>query len=89
MKYLRMYDDEKTSRVAFFCGTKPCTTIHAVKDVENLVETTFNGRKMYLANNYDEVLTNLYGDYMQLPPVEKRYNHAPNIIKFGDEDYSN
>lgn len=89
MKYLRMYDDEKTSRVAFFCGTKPFTTIHAVKDLENLVETTFNGRKMYLANNYDEVLTNLYGDYMQLPPIEKRYNHAPNIIKFGDKDYSN
>ena len=86
MKYLRMYDDVETKRIGFFCGTQPFTTIHARSDLDPLEEVEFNGRKMYMPNNMREVLTNLYGDYMQLPPVEKRYNHAPEIVKFGGEE---
>ena len=31
--------------------------------------------------NADLVLTKQYGDYMVLPPEEKRYSHAPVLLK--------
>lgn len=31
-------------------------------------------------------LQRTYGDYMKLPPVEKRVNHAPLVIQFENEE---
>lgn len=38
-------------------------------------EAEFEGIKVYIPNDYDPYLKNLYRDYMQLPPVEKRERH--------------
>ena len=38
-------------------------------------EAEFEGFKVYIPHTYDIYLTNLYHDYMQLPPVEKRERH--------------
>jgi len=38
-------------------------------------EATFEGCKTYVAAGFDTYLSNLYGDYMKLPPVEKRERH--------------
>ena len=35
----------------------------------------FEGREYAAPKDYDTYLTSLYGDYMQLPPVEKRVSH--------------
>ncbi|MCR5050239.1 MAG: LicD family protein [Paludibacteraceae bacterium] len=35
----------------------------------------FEGIKVYIPNDYDPYLRNLYKNYMQLPPVEKRERH--------------
>jgi lipopolysaccharide cholinephosphotransferase len=43
-------------------------------------EAEFEGVKVYIPNQYDPYLRNLYHDYMQLPPVEKRERHF--IVKF-------
>ena len=42
---------------------------------ENIVDTSFEDRKYKAFANYDEYLTQTYGDYMTLPPVEKRVAH--------------
>ena len=34
--------------------------------------------------NYDNILKSLYGDYMELPPKEERYNHITEYLDFGD-----
>lgn len=34
----------------------------------------FEGRKFSAISNYDEYLSSIYGDYMVLPPMDKRYN---------------
>ena len=39
------------------------------------IDIEFEGKKFSAMKNYDKYLTNLYGDYMQLPPEEKRITH--------------
>lgn len=40
-------------------------------------EFQFEGHYLYGSKHYDEYLTYLFRDYMKLPPVEKREQHAP------------
>lgn len=41
-----------------------------------LKEVDFEGEKFWAPNKPHEILTKLYGDYMQLPPEDKRQYHA-------------
>lgn len=43
-----------------------------VVDYENVIEWEYEGHKLFIPAAYDKVLKGAYGDYMQLPPVEKR-----------------
>lgn len=52
---------------------------------EPAVELMFEGKPYTVPHDYDYVLRRIYGDYMQLPPVEKRVQqHKPENIDFGD-----
>ena len=42
---------------------------------ENTAELEFEGRKFYVPEGYDAVLTKYYGKYMELPPEDKRITH--------------
>lgn len=49
------------------------------------IEYDFEGHKFYGTKDYDSILKYTYDDYMTLPPVEKRLQHAPvSYIDFGD-----
>ena len=43
-------------------------------------------KKMYCTPKTDVHLKQLYGNYMELPPKDKRKSHSPMRIEFGDED---
>ncbi|MBR5581627.1 MAG: LicD family protein [Treponema sp.] len=43
----------------------------------------FEDMKFYIPKAYDSILKNLYGDYMVLPPEEKRTNHGIYEYDFG------
>lgn len=45
-------------------------------------EIEFCGKKYPAPNEYDKVLRQIYGDYMQLPPEDKRVAHNPGRISF-------
>lgn len=47
-------------------------------------EITFEGHTFMAPNNIDAFLKNLYGDYMQIPPEDKRVTHLAEIT-FLDE----
>lgn len=42
---------------------------------DNTINGCFEGGKFPIPKNYDEILTKIYGDYMQLPPLEQRETH--------------
>lgn len=42
------------------------------KDFDEIVEMEFEGYKFPCPKGYDSILTTLYGDYMEFPPVDKR-----------------
>ncbi len=45
------------------------------EDCEDLIEMPFEGEMVSCPRNYRRILTEYYGDYMQLPPEEKRIAH--------------
>lgn len=49
-------------------------------DFEQSTEVEFEGHKFPAVACWDRYLTNIYGDYMQLPPVEQRKSH--NMIAY-------
>lgn len=42
---------------------------------DTMVLSRFEDTEFYIPVRYDEILTALYGDYMKLPPIEKRTPH--------------
>lgn len=46
------------------------------KDMEQACEVIFEGKKYLAPAIYHQYLKNLYGNYMELPPEEKRKNHG-------------
>ena len=48
------------------------------------VDADFEGRRYSIPKRYDEYLKNLYRDYMQIPPPEKREQHYASVVDFGE-----
>lgn len=44
----------------------------------------FEGKEYMVFGGYEEYLTNIYRDYMELPPVRKRVGHHPNTAYWVD-----
>lgn len=76
----------ETSRMDFLCDTTPYMNIYEKKDIFPLKKMAFEDVMLNFPNNMHDNLTNMYGDYMQLPPVEKRKNHYPYQLEFGSDD---
>lgn len=52
---------------------------------EELEEFDFEGERFRGPKAYDELLTTIYGDYMQLPPEDQRENrHQIELVDFGE-----
>ncbi len=47
---------------------------------KSYIELPFEGKKRKCIKQYDEYLSSLYGNYMELPPVEKRQRHHLNEV---------
>ncbi len=49
-------------------------------------KVVFEGKEYMAPNNIEAYLTSVYGDYMKLPPVEKRVTRHPIVnLEFGEE----
>lgn len=81
-----LYNNIDTERLAFFCDTSPYMNMININKSFPLIELEFEDINMSFPKNIDEILTSVYGNYMELPPVEKRKNHYPYILEFNSED---
>ena len=52
------------------------------KDIKETKLAEFEGQQFYIPVGYDRILRNIYGDYMELPPKEKRIPKDSKFIKF-------
>lgn len=60
-----------------FASSYPANNKYMLKRwFEGKVEVTFENKKFVAPTGYDEYLTTQYGDYMQLPPEDKRISHG-------------
>jgi lipopolysaccharide cholinephosphotransferase len=50
------------------------------------IDVLFEGHEYSLMAGYDEYLANVYGDYMKLPPVERRISPHDIIAAYWKED---
>lgn len=64
-------------------GTRECMD---KKEFETPVEVTFEGHSFKAPSCWDSYLSNLYGNYMELPPKEKQIAHDLKVWKRESED---
>lgn len=67
------YACEETTRVGNFTSFAPMICDKNV--FASFIEVEFEGRKFKAPVGYDQWLRSFYGEYMQLPPIEKQVSH--------------
>ena len=74
-KYIRRYNSVKTERLfESACGIMQKRPFLKT-DFAETIPHAFESYSFNIMKGYDDYLSNGFGDYMQLPPVEKRISH--------------
>lgn len=81
----RKYNKKKTSRMAFLPDTSPYWNVVDKRKYHPLQKIEFEGRKINFPANIGEMLEYMYGDYMKLPPEDKRKTHYPHRLEFSGQ----
>lgn len=81
-KYLREYEEclaeihsTRGDKFVSYDGLYHEKEIFDKNCFEEVLDHDFEGIKIMIPKGYESILTKLYGDYMQLPPEEKRVSH--------------
>lgn len=77
------YEGTKTQRIAYMNDTSRFTATYSWSDILPLRTLPFEGRDVAFPAKLESTLEALYGDYMTLPPVDRRKNHYPARLDFG------
>ena len=84
LQYCMMSNESESDKYIIYQDGYADRTIIAEKDIVPYKCVDFDGLELNIPNNYDKVLRSYYGDYMELPPVDKRVNHAADVLDFGE-----
>lgn len=75
-RLLVKYNSENTGFRNFSSGsTKRIQWLMREEDMDKRILARFENLETYIPENYDELLTKRYGDYMKLPPAEEQIPH--------------
>lgn len=80
------YNHTTTKRMAYMFDPQRFTSILSKDEIFPTKKVMFDGVETRVANQVEVYLTKRFGNYMELPPVDKRHNHCPYILDFGDND---
>ncbi len=79
------YHQQKGDYVTCFGAPTAWKERIPVKEMFPCEKVDFEGIQVNVLKNNKDYLTKVYGDYMQLPPEDKRINHCPYLIQFEGE----
>ena len=80
-RLLKKQDLQKCDKIMSFMGVKLHKEIFPKKVYEDLVEYQFEDVLMKGPVDYERVLGQMYGDYRNPPPIEKRVSHPMEIVE--------
>ena len=72
-----------TKRFGFICDTTAYTSVYYMDEVYPLRTIRFEDIDLNFPGQVEKSLERAFGDFMQLPPEEKRKNHYPYKLDFG------
>ena len=81
-KQMTLFSYKETDRVIAFLHRKYAPFKR--EDFEPATTVKFEDFEFKIPKNYDDVLKQIYGDYMTIPSKENRANSAPDVIDFGE-----
>ena len=79
------YNGIEPQAYAYFCDTDRFSNCFKKSELFPLKKLQFEDVDMCFPAGLEKSLEALYGDYMQLPPEEKRKNHFPFALEFPQE----
>ena len=78
-----LFNNKYTKYISFFTGRYGYKKeTHRHDDIYPLSKVLFENRNYNAPKNWHLFLTKLYGNYMEIPPPEKRHHHNPSYILF-------
>lgn len=83
-KICRRYEGQETKRMAFYPDTNPFWNVVEKAALSPGVKMEFEGLPLTFPRTEHDILTYMYGEYMQMPPADKRKTHYPYILDLGD-----
>lgn len=83
-KVCTRYNDTDTKYMVALYDLEAYHAYISKEEMYPLIEMPFEGMMAKMPAGYDKWLRRTYGDYMQLPPEEKRVNHCAEVIDFGE-----
>lgn len=75
----------RSSMLTQFSSTMVMESMIYLEETRHLIEVPYEDMMIKVPENYDRILRSVYGNYMELPPLEERQNHYPYILEFSEE----
>lgn len=82
----RKYEGKKTKRMAFLPDTNPFWNVVNKEKMFPLQKLPYEDTYLYFTNDIDTIMRDQYGDYMIMPPKEKRKTHYPYRLEFENRE---
>lgn len=82
----RKYEGKRTKRMAFLPDTNPFWNVVNKEKMFPLQKLPYEDTYLYFTNDIDTIMRDQYGDYMVMPPKEKRKTHYPYRLEFENRE---
>lgn len=82
----RKYENKKTKRMAFLPDTNPFWNVVNKEKMFPLQKLPYEDTYLYFTSDIDTIMRDQYGDYMVMPPKEKRKTHYPYRLEFENRE---
>ena len=88
-KEARKYNNSTSDRYCPVIWQAATGGILTKEELKNRIKIPFEQYEFYAIKNYDSYLKSLYGNYMVLPPENKRITHGLEVYYISEEDENN